>query len=230
MKQMAGAIFDFDGTLVDSMNIWVHMASNYLKSIGVTPSKNVDTQVFRLSLVDAARYLVDTYHLGIPEAQVHHALNQGVEDAYFNQLELKPSVPELLAYLHENGVKMCIATASDRYLVEAAVKRIGLDQFISKIFTCTEQNVTKSTPHIYQIAMEYLGTNRKNTMVFEDSFHAICSAKKDGFVVAGIYDETEKENIAQIKEVADYFLQSGEDWKKVSCFNDQYIPSYIQTN
>ena len=114
-------------------------------------------------------------------------------------------VIELLEELSQKGVRMCIATATDRYQVEAALMRCGMRHFFSEIFTCTEVGSGKDQPFIFRKAMEHLGTDRSNTVVVEDAWHAIRTAKDDGFMVAAVYDAHESMQ-RSIRETADIYL------------------------
>ena len=100
---------------------------------------------------------------------------------------------------------MCIATATDRYQVEAALQRCKMRHFFSEIFTCTEVGSGKDTPDIFRKAMEHLQTDRSNTAVVEDAYHAAHTAKQDGFMVVGVYDSYESRQ-QEILQIADVFL------------------------
>jgi len=124
-----------------------------------------------------------------------------VDDFYRYEAQLKPHLKEFLAQLHETGVKMCIATATERSLVEAALARCGVLDYFSEIFTCSSVGAGKDEPTIYREALNFLGTDRTNTMVFEDSLHALTTAKKDGFYTTAVYDSHE-ENQEEIQRLA----------------------------
>ena len=104
---------------------------------------------------------------------------------------------------------MCIATATDRYQVEAALQRCGMSRFFSEIFTCTEVGSGKDRPDIFRKAMEHLHTDRSTTAVVEDAYHAIHTAKLDGFLVVGVYDshENRQQEFLSLTDVflSDYF-------------------------
>ena len=102
---------------------------------------------------------------------------------------------------------MCIATATDRYQVEAALKRCGMESFFSEIFTCTDVGHGKDEPIIFQKAMDYLGTTRANTVVFEDAYHAAKTAKDDGFITIAIFDSYETKQ-AELHSVLDCFIEN----------------------
>lgn len=215
MKTVRGAIFDMDGTLLDSMWVWTGIGRQYIKSLGMQPAPDLDDVIIKMSLNDAASYLIEQYRLEKTIDDLRNEVNKLVEKQYFETLELKEGVRELLAHLKETGVKLCVATASDRYVVEAALKRNGVFDDFGAVFTCTELNMSKDTADIYETAMAWLGTDKSNTIVFEDAAHAVQSAKDAGFIVAAIYDDSEKHNQERIRETADYYLDSPAQWQMI---------------
>jgi len=126
-------------------------------------------------------------------------------DFISNEVELKRGVIRVLDALKERGVKMCIATATERRLVEPSIKRHNLSGYFERIFTCTEENTSKKSPDIYIRAAEFLGTDINKTLVIEDALYAMKTAKKAGFVVAGVYDKVSDDEQDEIKETCDYY-------------------------
>jgi hydroxymethylpyrimidine kinase/phosphomethylpyrimidine kinase len=112
---------------------------------------------------------------------------------------------------------MCVATVTDRYLAEAALERLGVRRYFSEIFTTAEVGHDKTSPHIYRTALAHLGTEKSETVVFEDAYHALMTAKKDGFPVAAVYDRHETKRI-EMKAAADYYVSDyGRfDWNKAN--------------
>jgi len=104
-------------------------------------------------------------------------------------------------------VKMCVATATERRLVEPAIERLGLKDYFKRIFTCTEENTSKKYPDIYIKAVEYLGTEIGETLVVEDALYAMKTAKKAGFIVAGVYDKVSDDEQEEIKTTCDYYWE-----------------------
>lgn len=204
--KIAGAIFDFDGTLFDSMSIWDTAGENYLRSLGREPASDLSSTLSAMSLYQAAVYLRETYGLSLCVEEIMDGINKTVEDFYFYSAMPKPGVPEFLERLHLQGIKMCIATATDRYQIEAALERCGLTRYFGEIFTCTAVGHGKDEPHIYEAALEFLGTAKAETLVFEDALHAIRTAKAAGFPVAAVYDPHEP-NQAEVRSTADLCLE-----------------------
>lgn len=200
-----GAIFDFDGTLVDSMFIWKTAGDVYLRSLGKEPDKDLQKTLKTMSLRQSAMYMQQEYGLLASVEEIMGGINRTVEAFYFNTVQPKADVIPFLNRMKEQGIKMCIATATDRYQVEAALWRCGMDPFFSDIFTCSDVGHGKDEPVIFRKALEHLQTTRADTIVFEDAFHALETAKNDGFITAAVYDPHE-ERQKELCQIADLFL------------------------
>ncbi len=216
---LKGVIFDFDGTLFDSMFIWDTAGETYLRSLGKEPAGDLQRILKPMSLLQSAEYLQVHYQLSLSVEEICAGINRMVEDFYFHTVQPKPGVVEFLEELYSRNIKMCIATATDRYQVEAALARCGMKQFFSGIFTCTEVGSGKNEPVIFRAALEHLGTERGDTIVFEDAYHAALTAKNDGFMVAAIYDahEDKQQDIQRLSDVyLINFLDMTAFWKLTS--------------
>ena len=198
-------IFDFDGTLFDSMFIWDTAGESYLRSIGKEPEADLQKVLKPMSLLQSAQYIREKYDIPLSVEDIMDGVNRTVEGFYFHTVEPKPGVIDFLEELHRRNIKMCIATATDRYQVEAALQRCGMRHFFSEIFTCTEVGSGKDRPDIFRKAMEHLQTDRSNTAVVEDAYHAAFTAKQDGFLVVGVYDSYESRQ-QEFLQIADVFL------------------------
>ena len=141
----------------------------------------------------------------VPE--IIEGINKLIADFYFYKAPLKSGVKEFLNELKEHNIPMCIATATEISLIEAALSRCGIRDFFSEIFTCSGVGKSKNEPDIYRIAMEHLGTEKSDTFVFEDAFHAARTAKNDGFQVVGVYDCAESEK-SSLQEISDIYIES----------------------
>lgn len=200
-----GAIFDLDGTLLDSMFIWDTIGEDYLRSVGKEPHEDLKQTFMTLTLEEAAEYYREHYGVTLSVKEIVDGVNTMVEDIYRTKVTLKSGVADYLAYLKENKVKMCVATVTDRYLVEETLERLGIRHFFSEIFTCGEVGFGKDKPVIYQKALEHLGTKKEETYVFEDLPFALKTAKEDGFRTIGVYDRHEAAQ-TELKELADYYV------------------------
>ena len=206
--KLQGAIFDLDGTLLDSMFIWDTLGVDYLVSLGKTPKPGLKEQLRPMSLDQVARMFIREYGVTLSIEEIKAGVNRMVEHYYFEVVQPKPGVPEFLAWAKQQGIKTCIATASDRYVVEAALRRTGLLSYIDNIFTCEEIGKAKDEPDIFLYAREYLGTPLENTYVFEDIYLAMQTAKRAGFGVVAVYDETSANHSAEIAALADCYIKT----------------------
>lgn len=211
-----GAIFDLDGTLFDSMFIWDTIGEIYLRSTGYEPKENLNETFKTMSLYNAACYYRSEYGVTLSVDEITDGVNRMIEKYYMHEVQLKPGAYEFIRHLDNIGVKMCIATATDKYLVEAALERCGISDYFSEIFTCTSVGHGKDEPDIYREALRHLGTAKEETLIFEDAVYAARTAKKDGFKVVAVCDRSE-ENQTELRRIADYCLadfEHTEDFRK----------------
>lgn len=185
---LKAAIFDFDGTLFQSNSVWVSAGEHFFESIGITPKVNLQEEIRTMSLYQSACYIRKEYGLSQAVEEIMEGINRTVENCYFHEVQPKQGAISFLRELKAADIRMCIATATDRYQIEAALKRCNMLDFFEEIFTCSEIGHGKDEPIIFRRAMEYLGTDRNNTVIFEDALHAIQTVKADGFLTVGISD------------------------------------------
>ena len=204
---LKGAIFDLDGTLFDSMFIWDTAGEVYLRSIGIEPREDLQKVLKPMSLLQSATYIREKYGVLLTVEEIMDGINRTVEDFYFHTVQPKEGVVVFLEQMKKQGVKMCIATATDRYQAQAALNRCGMEAFFSEIFTCTDVGHGKDEPFIFEKALEYLGTTKADTVVFEDAYHAAKTAKADGFITVAVYDSYETKQ-AELHCVSDCFIEA----------------------
>ena len=204
--RIRGAIFDVDGTLLDSMFIWDTIGEAYLRSIGYQPKENLNETFKNMSLHQAARYYQTEYGVTRSIDEIMDGVNAMLERYYRFEVPLKPGVAELLERLRQGGVRLCIATATDRHLVEAALDRCGVLSCFGEIFTCNEVGHGKDEPDIFEEALRFLGTEKAETVVFDDALYAVRTAKEAGFPVAAVYDSHERSQ-AEVRARSDLYLE-----------------------
>ena len=211
-RSVSGAIFDVDGTILDSMEMWRTTGSRFLRKCGVTPPPDIDRLMFQITLEEGASLFGEKFGIeGTPE-EIKARVLQMVRDAYRYRLSCKPGVVDVIRELYSAGIPLCVATATDRELILPAFERLGLLPFFREIFTCGELGVSKRSPDIYLQAAERLGTPPEKTLVFEDVLHAVRSAASVGFPVVAIYDKNAEPEKETIRTIASLYLDSFADW------------------
>ncbi len=206
-----GAIFDLDGTIIDSMFIWDTIGEEYLRSLSMVPKENLAEAFKTFTLHQAAEYYRSQYDIKLSIEEIVDGINHMVDEIYRTKVALKPGVSDFLKRLQRAGVKMCVASVTDRPIVEDVLKRLNVREYFSEIFTCAEVGYTKESPEIYRQALNHLGTPKTETVVFEDVLHAIKTAKDDGFQVAAVYDSRELRQ-EEVKEISDYYITDFESF------------------
>ena len=154
---MKGAIFDMDGTLLDSMQVWVHVGEQYLRNRGIEPEEGLGDVLFPMSMRDGAVYVKERYGLPDPPDTIVTDMDAIVFAAYRDEVLPKPGVAAYLESLKKQGIPMAVATATNRPMVEAALARTGLAGYFKQIFTCTEIGAGKERPDIYLAAAKAFG-------------------------------------------------------------------------
>lgn len=185
-KQIQGAIFDMDGTLLDSMEIWQTIAADYLRTLGIQPAENLSGKVRDLSMEQAAALLKSDYDLPFSEKEIIKGVNSLLADFYRKHVRLRPGMKKLLLALKERDVKICAATATDAEVIETALKRLGVSELFEFVLTCGQAGAGKDQPDIYEQALLRLGTSKAQTFVFEDALYALQTAKQAGFPTVAV--------------------------------------------
>lgn len=208
-----GAIFDADGTLLDSMQIWKEAGARYLQQFGIELSDEAYKKMFTMSLEESAVFLKEHYGLQDSPDKIKRDVLKNIEDFYRFEVSAKPGVHSFLCKMKKENIPMAIATSGDRALLESALERLNIRHYFKEIFTCTELLTSKKEPFIYYEAAKHLGTQPQKTVVFEDVLYAIETAKKAGFITAAVSDTQSDGEAAQIRLQADYYIADFSDFQ-----------------
>jgi len=205
MLDIKGVIFDMDGTLTDSMWMWGEVADKYISEHGGTPRPDLRKVLLSMNTVEEAQYYIDEYGVDQTLEEVIAGRNAMMMEFFSKDVKLKNGVIPILKALREHGIKMCLATATERELVEPALKLHGINDYFQRVFCCTEEKTSKTSPDIFIRAADDMGTEIHETLVVEDAIYAMETAKKAGFIVAGVYDKVADDHQDEIKAVCDYY-------------------------
>ena len=195
------AIFDMDGTLIDSMVFWKNLATEYLTSKGILQiPADILEQIKPMTMSESAALFRREFGLtGDVEAQ----MNEMMEDHYRNDIPLKPGAWEYLENLHRQGVRMCVASATAEHLMESCLTRLGVRQYFEFLLSCETVGAGKRSPLVYQESARRLGTVPGEIAVYEDALYAVQTAKAAGFHVVGVYDDSAADSWQAIEQESD---------------------------
>jgi HAD superfamily hydrolase (TIGR01509 family) len=203
---MKGAIFDIDGTLLDSMPIWNDLGARYLETLSIQTEENLGKILFPMTMEEAAEYMKTQYRLPQTADEIRQGVLGIVENFYRYEVGLKPGVETYVKGLHRKGIPMILATTGDKELATAALTRLGIRKYFCDILTVSDYGTSKHEPDIYQKAAQILQVPPSECVVFEDVFYALETAKAAGFLCAGVKDAASADDWERIRTIADYWI------------------------
>lgn len=203
------AIFDMDGTLVDSLVFWKDLASEYLTGKGVSRiPADILTAIKPMTMSESAALFKQEFGLtGDPEAE----MNAMMDGHYRSDIPLKPGVREYLQALHKRGVRMCVASATAEQLMAACLGRLGVLEYFDFLLSCETVGAGKRSPLVYHESAKRLDAHPAEIAVYEDALYAVQTAKHAGYHVVGVYDASAEASWQSILALADEAIESWED-------------------
>lgn len=174
------SIFDVDGTILDSMEVWNTLASQYVQSLGKVPEKNLDEIVSDMSLEQSATYLKNHYKINKQEERIISEILNFISDFYEYEVNLMPGFKEFISHYDSINV---IGTSCDEELVKIALNRLGVLNYFEDIITCSKVNKSKDDSDFYLACAQALKQRPEDIVVFEDADYCIDVARKVGFKV-----------------------------------------------
>lgn len=203
------AIFDMDGTLVDSMGYWRALSTEYLNSRGVAHiPENIIKRIKPMTMTESAALFIESFGLSGTAEEIAGQMNAMMDGHYRSDIPLKKGAREYLEALQNRGVRMCVASATAEPLMEACLGRLGIRDCFAFLLSCETVGVGKNQPDVYHAAAERLGAKPEEIAVYEDAFYAAETAKKAGYYVVGVFDESSAKNWDRLKELSDEVLFS----------------------
>ena len=207
MFDFKGVIFDLDGTLADSMNIWDQIDIDFLAKRGIKVPDDYMHAIAHLGSYETATYTINRFNLSDTPEELIAEWVEMAKDAY-SVIPPKDGALEFVNYLFENKVKIAVASATERELIEMFLCSQNILEKIDTIVTISDVKRGKEFPDIYFKCAENMNLDPKDCMVCEDLLVAVKGAKSGGFYTVGVYDEYSKSNTDSIKECSDKFIYS----------------------
>jgi HAD superfamily hydrolase (TIGR01509 family) len=205
MEKIKYAIFDADGTLLDSMHIWDTVDGAFLMMRGIFPKE--DRIFMRYGYFNAVNHIIEEYGVDLTPDEIRGEIMNILRYYYENVAKAKDGVKEFLQALKDNGVHCVVATATDRSIMVPALRRLGLLEYFDEVFSTKDTGISKHDPHIYNLSRDFLGAD-EDLFIFEDAAYAIDTAVKEGYRVVAVEDYSAENEREHIKEISDYYVTS----------------------
>ena len=204
---ITGAIFDFDGTVFDSMHIWKGVKFQFFDRIGLVLNEEQREEFKKLFLLDAIELAKTRFDLKMTDKELFEEFFRLIKEKYLADTKPKNDIIEFLEKLKAKGVKMGIATATGEPALIAVLEKFNMLHYFEEIYSTYTVGASKTEPKVYDVVLNELGTEKETTWVFEDALYAAKTAKKAGYNVVGIYDKSEPEQ-EELKDLVDIYIHN----------------------
>lgn len=209
-----GIIFDLDGTLIDSMQVWYDVDRRFLRENGICdPPDDISDRIKKMTIDQSSELFIREFGLKCSKEYVIQRIEELVRLEYDENIPLKPFVPELLNFLDSRGIPCGVATVTYRSLAEAVLRRCGIRNRFKFLLTDVDFPDGKNSPDIYMKAAELLRTKPEETLVAEDSLHCVETAANAGFITAAVYDRAAAADRAALEKLADFYIMKLDEVK-----------------
>lgn len=202
------AIFDLDGTLIDSTSLWSEIDSIFFKRRNMEIPFNYGKEIAHLGLLNAAKLTKEKY---LPNEEIDDILKEWHDlalEAYQYHINLKENSLEVLEFLKEKGVKIALATANSEELYLPLLKRLNIEKYFSIITDVNSCKDGKNSSEIYDKIAAFFRVNKDETLIFEDMLTAQKTAYKAGYIVIGVYDKNSVVNILDNQKYSHLYIDN----------------------
>ena len=200
-------LFDFDGTLVDSMPSYVAVMLRILEENGVAYGEDLIKIITPLGYVKTAKYYTQELGLDMPEERIVELMNRYAYDEYAYRIEAKAGVAETLRRLKAEGADLHVLTASPHTVLDVCLKRLGLFDLFDNVWSCDDFGTSKADPEIYREAARRIGKPIDSILFLDDNYNADKTAASAGMKVCGVYDDSSREYTDEIKAVSHHYVE-----------------------
>lgn len=207
-------LFDFDGTLVDSMPYWSKIMLDILKDYKVEYPDNILDIVCPLGYQKTAEYFINNLNL---KEDVDKLVKRMTSEAYFNYINvipIKDGVENFLKTAKSKGVSLNVLTASPHPMLDPCLKRVGIYDLFDNVWSCEDFFTTKTDPNIYQMVAKKLGVNTSEIAFFDDNINAVLTGKSQGLYTVGLFDEAGRGFTSEMKKTCEKYFNSFVDIKE----------------
>ena len=199
-------LFDFDGTLVDSMPSFISGVLKELDKNNCKYNDDIIKIITPLGFIGTADYFIKAFGLDIGIEELTQAFKTNMENDYFYRIPAKSNVIKVLKELKENGASLNVLTASPHITLDACLKRLEIFDLFDNVWSCEDFQTTKADPEIYKSVAKKLNVNINDIMFLDDNLNADITAKAAGMKVCGVFDESSADYVDQMKSICDFYI------------------------
>ncbi len=208
-------IFDFDGTLVDSMPCWSQKMINILEKNNIEYPSDIIKIITPLGDWGTAKYFKEVLNVKLSIDEMLIRMDEYALPKYRDEITLKNGVAQYLSMLKSRGCSLNVLTASPHKMLDPCLKRNGIYELFDNVWSCDDFNTTKSDVGIYKHAVEKIGAKKCDTVFFDDNPVAVKTASQAGLYTVGVYDESGRDFVGQLKENSDLYIESFEGMEQI---------------
>jgi HAD superfamily hydrolase (TIGR01509 family) len=206
-------VFDFDGTLVNSMPDFCQVMIDLIEEYTKVYPKNVLDIIVPLGYKGTIDYFKNVLKINESEEVLMQKLKDGLYKKYSEVICLKQGVYNALKYLKEKGKRLYILTASPHLVLDVCLKRNGVYDTFDGVYSCEDFNTTKSDVNIYYMLADKIGVKNSEIAFFDDNINSIMTAKKAGLYTVGVYDDAGVLFKEQLEKTANAYIMTFEEIK-----------------
>ncbi len=211
MAEFSAALFDMDGTILDSMGVWAQVDRVFFERRGMRVPETYTTDIAGLSFRETAEYTRRVYGIADDVQTIMTEWNDLSEQAYKTDIMLKPFALEYIQKLRREGVKLAVATALTERLYKPALQNNGILDMFDAFSSTEETKQSKASGEIYLLAARRLGVKPENCRVYEDIYEGLAGAKKAGMYAVYVHDIWTGADSRRCEQIADSVIYSYKD-------------------
>ena len=207
-KDIKLAIFDLDGTLINSTSLWADIDYEFFKKRGLEIPPSYNEEIAHAGLQKAAEITKQKY---LPNENIEDIKKEWLDmsyHAYAETITLKDNAKEVLDLLHKNNVIIALATANSKEIYEVCLSRLGILDYLSLVMDVNSCKSGKESSKIYDLIAEKFNIKKEETVVFEDMIVPIITAYSAGYNVVGVYDKSSTKDEKAVIEHSHLFIKN----------------------
>ena len=209
-------LFDFDGTLVDSMPAFIAGVLKELDKNNCKYGDDIIKIITPLGFAGTADYFIKTFGLNVGVEELVQIFKDNMKNEYFYKIPAKSNVIKVLKELKENGASLNVLTASPHVTLDACLKRLGIFDLFDNVWSCDDFFTTKANPEIYKMVADKLGVKVEKVLFLDDNINADLTAKTAGMKVCGVYDKSSDDFVEDMQNACDFYIFDFEELPEIN--------------